>query len=305
MMTRMKKLEAENSRLKKMYAEERLKADILKEALEKKWWHRLISEGLRERRWMKGIFQFDCPASCFKSAKPVIGMSVVWMMKTAWLLTGCWATQNQRNWEFGLCFLYLRNVKGFCWNHKRVYRIYRELELNMRIKPKKRLVRENNVCGNQSMLVHGFHAWSVVRWLQFSAVQCTGWFQPRGTCHRGGFSPVGRTRGASLIEWRGKPQRIRRNNGPEYISKILETWAHENQIQLAFISLEVRNKMLLWHATTVPSGKTGYAIICLKVLLKSRWRHNDFDRTIMNAQILLSEVFLQGKKWHSLTDLYF
>ena len=51
-------------------------------------------------------------------------------------------SQNQRNWGFGLCFLYLRNVKGFRWNHKRVYRIYHELELNMRIKPKKRLIRE-------------------------------------------------------------------------------------------------------------------------------------------------------------------
>lgn len=51
-------------------------------------------------------------------------------------------THNQRNWGFGLCFLYLRNVKGFGWNHKRVYRIYRELELNLRIKPKKRLNRE-------------------------------------------------------------------------------------------------------------------------------------------------------------------
>jgi len=38
--------------------------------------------------------------------------------------------------------LYLRNVKGFRWNHKRVYRIYRELELNLRLKPKKRIVRE-------------------------------------------------------------------------------------------------------------------------------------------------------------------
>lgn len=47
-----------------------------------------------------------------------------------------------RDWGFGLCFLYLRNVRGFGWNHKRVYRIYRELELNLRIKPKKRLVRE-------------------------------------------------------------------------------------------------------------------------------------------------------------------
>ena len=33
MMARVKELEAENSRLKKMYAEERLKADILQDAL--------------------------------------------------------------------------------------------------------------------------------------------------------------------------------------------------------------------------------------------------------------------------------
>jgi putative transposase len=37
MMTRMKELEIENARLKKMYAEERLKAEILNEALTKKW----------------------------------------------------------------------------------------------------------------------------------------------------------------------------------------------------------------------------------------------------------------------------
>ncbi|XQM36820.1 hypothetical protein DFLDMN_003630 [Cupriavidus sp. H19C3] len=41
-----------------------------------------------------------------------------------------------------MSFLYLRNVKGFGWNHKRVYRIYRELELNLRIKPRRRLVRQ-------------------------------------------------------------------------------------------------------------------------------------------------------------------
>ena len=51
-------------------------------------------------------------------------------------------TDNHCNWGFGLCYLYLRNVKGFKWNHKRLYRIYKELELNLRIKPRKRLVRE-------------------------------------------------------------------------------------------------------------------------------------------------------------------
>lgn len=37
MMKRLKELEDENRRLKKMYAEERLKAEIITEALEKKW----------------------------------------------------------------------------------------------------------------------------------------------------------------------------------------------------------------------------------------------------------------------------
>jgi putative transposase len=37
MIKRMKELEAENKRLKKMYAEERLKSEIRKEALEGKW----------------------------------------------------------------------------------------------------------------------------------------------------------------------------------------------------------------------------------------------------------------------------
>ena len=51
-------------------------------------------------------------------------------------------TGNNRRWGIGLCYLYLRNVRGKLWNHKRVYRIYRELELNLRIKPKKLMVRE-------------------------------------------------------------------------------------------------------------------------------------------------------------------
>jgi putative transposase len=37
MIARMKELEAENARLKKMYVEEKLKAEIVTEALAKKW----------------------------------------------------------------------------------------------------------------------------------------------------------------------------------------------------------------------------------------------------------------------------
>ena len=55
-----------------------------------------------------------------------------------WLLRLTYANKQS---GFGLCFLYLRNLKGFRWNHKRVYRIYRELELKLWIKPKRRIKR--------------------------------------------------------------------------------------------------------------------------------------------------------------------
>jgi putative transposase len=51
-------------------------------------------------------------------------------------------TRAHTTWGSGLCFLYLRNVKGQGWNHKRIYRIYRELGLNLRIKLRKRLKRD-------------------------------------------------------------------------------------------------------------------------------------------------------------------
>ena len=44
-----------------------------------------------------------------------------------WLLR---LSVTYKRWGFGLCFLYLRNTQGYRWNHKRVYGIYRELELN-------------------------------------------------------------------------------------------------------------------------------------------------------------------------------
>ncbi len=37
LITRLKELEAENAKLKKMYAEERFKAEIIQEAMSKKW----------------------------------------------------------------------------------------------------------------------------------------------------------------------------------------------------------------------------------------------------------------------------
>jgi hypothetical protein len=79
---------------------------------------------------------FGVSETCYRYASKLQGENE----EIADLLIGL--TQSRRNWGFGLCFLYLRNVKSHPWNHKRVYRIYRALELNLRIKPRRRLQRD-------------------------------------------------------------------------------------------------------------------------------------------------------------------
>ena len=53
-------------------------------------------------------------------------------------------THFKKRWEFGLWYSYLRNIKGFKCNHKRVYRIYRELELNLYIQLRRRLKKDKS-----------------------------------------------------------------------------------------------------------------------------------------------------------------
>ena len=38
-----------------------------------------------------------------------------------------------------------------------------------------------------------------------------------------------------LIEWRGVPERIRVNNGPEFLSHTMQRWCKEKEIELKFI----------------------------------------------------------------------
>lgn len=152
-------------------------------------------------------------------------------------------TNNQRNWGFGLCFLYLRNVKGFGWNHKRVYRIYCEQELNLRIKPKKRLVREKPESLQVPEQVN--QVWSMdfmhdqlADGRSYRLFNVIDDFNREGLCIDVDFSlPTERVIRSldQIIEWRGKPQAIRCDNGPEYISNNLRVWAEKRNIDILYI----------------------------------------------------------------------
>jgi putative transposase len=152
-------------------------------------------------------------------------------------------TQTWRNWGFGLCYLYLRNVKGFPWNHKRVYRIYRALELSLRIKPKKRLIRRKPeplrvpTQANQTWSMDFMHD-------QLSDQRSYRLFNVIDDYNREALGievdlslPAARVIRAleQIIEWRGKPKRLRCDNGPEYISGALKQWAAEQHITLCYI----------------------------------------------------------------------
>ncbi len=152
-------------------------------------------------------------------------------------------TQWQRNWGFGLCFLYLRNVKGFGWNQKRVYRIYRELELNLRIKPKKRLIRETPEelavpDGPNRMWSMDFMHDQLEDGRSFRLLNVIDDFNREGLGIEIDFSlPSERVTRVleQIIEWRGKPGAIRCDNGPEYISGHLLAWAQKREIVIDYI----------------------------------------------------------------------
>ena len=157
-----------------------------------------------------------------------------------WLLR---LTDNHRNWGFGLCYLYLRNVKGFTWNHKRVYRIYRELELNLRIKPRKRLVRQMPepltvpTTINQVWSMDFMHD-QLVDGRSIRLFNVIDDFNREALGIEVDFSvPSERVIRAlkQIIAWRGKPMAIRCDNGPEYLSAAITTWANQCGIKLEYI----------------------------------------------------------------------
>ena len=134
-------------------------------------------------------------------------------------------------------------MKGYGWNHKRVYRIYRELELNLRIKPKKRLIREKpeplsvpdaiNECWSMDFMHDQLEDGRSFR--LFNVIDD---FNREGLVIDVDFAlPAERVKRSlnQLIEWRGKPKQIRSDNGPEYISKVMSDWAKEQEIELLFI----------------------------------------------------------------------
>lgn len=147
-----------------------------------------------------------------------------------------------RTWGFWMMYHRLRKL-NFMWNHKRVYRIYTAMRLNLRNKRKKRLPARVKapllcpICPNITWSLDFMHdtlaSGKTIRTLNviddFNREALSITVDTSLPAHR-----VIREL-EKLVEWRGKLEKIRSDNGPEFISEKMKEWCTENGIDWEFI----------------------------------------------------------------------
>ena len=137
---------------------------------------------------------------------------------------------------------YLKRA-GKTWNHKRVYRVYRLLRLNKKRRGKRRLptrvkqplVQQSQLNSSWSM---DFMSDSLASGNRFRTLNVID------DCNREALAIEVATSISSkrvirtleqLIDWRGKPEAIRVDNGPEFTSADFTVWCREKEIHVQYI----------------------------------------------------------------------
>ncbi|MBS7459048.1 IS3 family transposase [Coralloluteibacterium stylophorae] len=238
---RLKELETENTRLKKLLAEQVLENEVVRDALRKKLVtaparrelvRHLVGRGLSERRALAVV---RMSASAYRYApRPD---------RNAELRERILALA-QRHTRYGVGMIYLKlRQGGLVVNYKRVERLYRGARLQVRRRRRKKVP-----AGERQPLVRPSAAnqvWSMDfvfdRTADGRVIKCLTIVDD--ATHEAVAIEVERAiSGAGvarvldrLAAHRGLPQVIRTDNGKEFCGRAMVTWAHERGVQLRLI----------------------------------------------------------------------
>jgi putative transposase len=132
--------------------------------------------------------------------------------------------------------------EGWRVNHKRVYRLYREEGLGIRVKQRKKLASASRVL--PSPATKSLERWSLdflsdslVDGRRFRVLTIVDNVSRVSPAIEVGVSLTGERVVTVLERLRrtiGRPERIAVDNGPEFISKTLDAWAYQNGVRLEF-----------------------------------------------------------------------
>ncbi|WP_425331645.1 IS3 family transposase [Pseudoalteromonas viridis] len=239
---RLKELEEENRKLKDMFATLSLKHTMLEEIVAKK----PVSTSKR-RAWVEHFLEQYEVSVALACEVAGLNRSVYYYTHKrppddevidALLLL----VERHPRWGLPKLFKRLRH-QGKTWNKKRVERVYNMLKLNLRRKGKRRVPTRSpeplstpekhndswsmDFMSDALSFGHRFRTLNIIDDYNRQALAIE--VDTSLTTER-----VIRTL-ERVIAWRGKPSQIRVDNGPEFTSSLLESWAQEKNIKLEFI----------------------------------------------------------------------
>lgn len=150
--------------------------------------------------------------------------------------------ERHPRYGFAKYFAVLRR-EGHNWNHKRVHRIYRQLNLHLRRKGKRRLPPRTPVRLEEQIAVNA--CWSIdfmsdalLSGQRFRTFNVLDDFNREILAIEVDTNlPAARIIRVldRIAAWRGYPEKLRMDNGPEFISVQLAGWAELHGVELEFI----------------------------------------------------------------------
>jgi len=150
--------------------------------------------------------------------------------------------EKHHRWGFPKCFKRLKTL-GYGWNHKRVYRVYTALKLNLRRKTKRRVPNRNPeplavpaLLGNTwSMDFMSDRLQSKVRFRTFNVIDDFS-REVLGIDIATTMPSLRVIRYLDqLADWHGYPKKIRVDNGSEFTSDVFTNWAKAHEITIDYI----------------------------------------------------------------------